>query len=118
MARDDGFTLVEMLAVMVIMATLLAIAVGFNAGARVRSADASAKSNIDVAVPAFSAYALDNGGYDGMTLPRLQATYSRGIGNITIVSADSTTYCVSSTVEGRTWYKLGPRGSITTARCR
>jgi prepilin-type N-terminal cleavage/methylation domain-containing protein len=116
--RDEGFTLVEMLAVLVIMATLLAIAIGFNAAARVRSADASAKSNIDVAVPAFSAYALDNGGFDGMTLLRLQTTYSRGITNITIVSADPTTYCVSSTVEGRTWYKLGPGGSITTARCR
>lgn len=117
-ARDDGFALVEMLAGLVIMATLLAIAVGFSAGARVRSADAAAKSNIDVAVPAFTAYALDNGGYTGMTLRRLQTTYSRGVGNIRIQSARPTTYCVRSMVEGRTWYKLGPAGPITTTRCR
>jgi prepilin-type N-terminal cleavage/methylation domain-containing protein len=118
MEREDGFTLVEMLAVMVIMATLLAVAVGFSSSARVRAADASAKSNIDVAVPAFNAYALENGGYTGMTLRRLQTTYSRGIRNIRVVSASATTYCVRSTVEGRTWYKPGPSGSITTTRCR
>lgn len=119
MARnEDGFTLVEMLAVMIVMAILIAIAVGFQAGARVRAADAAAKSNIAVSVPAFQTYALDNGAYTGMTLRRLQTTYSRGIRNITVVSARATTYCVRSTVEGRNWYKAGPRGSITTARCR
>jgi prepilin-type N-terminal cleavage/methylation domain-containing protein len=118
MEREDGFTLVELLAVMVIMATLISVAIGFNAAARVRSADIAAKSNIDVALPAINAYALDNGGYAGMTLRRLQTTYSRGVRNITVVSARATTYCVRSTVESRTWYKAGPSGAITTTRCR
>ena len=117
MAREDGFTLIEMLAVMVVMGILLAVAVGFQTGARVRAGDAAAKSNIDVAIPALHSYGLDNGGYTGMTLQQLQTSYSRGIQNITIVSAGATTYCVRSTVEGRTWYKLGPSGSITTAPC-
>ena len=116
--HEDGFTLIEMLAVMIVMAILLAIAVGFQSGARVQAADASAKSNIDVAVPAFQAYALDNGAYTGMTVRRLQTTYSRGITNIAVVSARATTYCVRSRVEGRTWYKAGPGGSITRVRCR
>lgn len=117
MQREDGFTLLEMLAAMIIMGILLAVAVGFQTGARVRAGDAAAKSNIDVAVPAMQAYGLDNGGYTGMTLRRLRRTYSRGIRNIRIVSAGAATYCVRSTVEGRTWYKLGPTGSITTAPC-
>jgi prepilin-type N-terminal cleavage/methylation domain-containing protein len=115
--RDDGFTLIEMLAVMIIMAVLLSIAIGFQAGARVRAGDAAAKSNIDVAIPAISAYGLENGGFAGMTLGTLQASYAPGVANVTIVSADSTSYCVASTVEGRSWYKLGPAGSITTTPC-
>ena len=120
MARnEDGFTLLEMLAVLAIMTILIAIAVGFNAGARVRAADAAARSNIQVAVPAFEAYRLDNSGtYSGMTLRRLQTTYSRGIRNIAVVSARPASYCVRSRVNGRTWYKLGPAGAITTTRCR
>lgn len=118
MRRDDGFTLPEMLAVMVIMGILIAIAVGSYSGARVRANDAAAKSSIDVAVPAFQAYYLDNGTYRGMTLRRLQRTYSRGIQDISVVSARATTYCVRSTLAGRRWYKAGPSGPITTTRCR
>ena len=118
MARnEDGFTLVEMLAVMIVMAVLLAIAVGFQAGARVRAADAAAKSNIDVAVPAFQAYALDNGAYTGMTLPVLQSSYSKGVQGIEVVSAGAAGYCVKSTIEGRAWFKNGPTGPITTTSC-
>ena len=47
--------LIEMLTVVVIMAILLAIAVGFEAGARERASDATAKSNIRTAVPAIEA---------------------------------------------------------------
>lgn len=115
--REDGFTLVEMLVVMLIMATLLAVAVGFNAGARDRANDAAAKSNIEVAVPAMSAYGADHGGFTGMSVNGLRTSYSPGVGNITILSATGTTYCVSSSVEGHSWYKHGPGGALTTTSC-
>lgn len=118
MSRQEGYTLLEMLAVLVIVGILVAIAVGSYAGARVRATDAAAKSNIDVAVPGFQAYYLDNGTYVGMTPSRLRSRYSRGIQNIAIVSVRATTYCVRSTVDGRTWYKAGPSARITTTRCR
>jgi prepilin-type N-terminal cleavage/methylation domain-containing protein len=116
--REDGFTLLEMLAVLIIMSILTAVAVASYTGARVRTNDAAAKSNIDVAVPAFQAYYLDNGTYVGMTLARLQSRYSRGVRNITIVSTSASSYCVRSTVSGRSWYKAGPSARITTTRCR
>lgn len=117
MAREDGFTLLEMLVVMIVLTILSAVALGFSAGARESAADAAAKTNIDVAVPAMNAYALDNGGFAGMTLARLQADYSPGIRNVTILSARDSAYCATSAVDGRTWYKQGPSGPVTTAPC-
>jgi type IV pilus assembly protein PilA len=116
--NQDGFTLIELLVVLVVMGTLLAIAVPSYLGARVRTNDAAAQSNIAVAAPAFEAYYADNGTYVGMTLATLQSTYSPGIQNIRVIAARASDYCVSSTVSRRRWYKLGPDGSITTTRCR
>jgi len=52
-----------------------------------------------------------------MTVAGLQAQYSPGIRGIAILSADATSYCVESTIDERTWYKLGPAGPITTTSC-
>ncbi|MGH3137479.1 MAG: prepilin-type N-terminal cleavage/methylation domain-containing protein [Gaiellaceae bacterium] len=118
MARnEDGFTLVEMLVVVVVMAILVAVAVGFSTSARVRAGDVAAKSNIDVAVPAFQAYNLDHGTFTGMTLAGLQSSYSKGVQGIEVVSAGASGYCVRSTVDGRSWFKNGPSSPITTTSC-
>src|SRR5438105_10363334 len=118
MVRQDGFTLLELLVVVAIIAILTAVAVGFNAGARDRSADAAAQANIRVALPAFEAYRDDNNGsYAGMSLAALQSLYSQGIQGIVVLAADATSYCVSSTVQGHAWYKLGPAGQLTTTSC-
>jgi prepilin-type N-terminal cleavage/methylation domain-containing protein len=118
MARnEDGYTLVELIAVLAIVAALLAIAVASYTGARVEAADTAAKSSIEVAVPAFQAYYIDNGTYAGMTVDTLQAGYSRGIDSIAIHSTASSGYCVSATVAGSTWYKAGPLGKITQTAC-
>lgn len=118
MRRESGFTLVEVVAVMVVMGILLAVAVGFSTSARVRASDAAAKSNIEVALPAMQGYYLDNGTFTGMTLRRLQRDYSPGIANITVVSAGAATFCVRSRVDGRSWFLAGPSADITSTRCR
>ena len=118
MARDEaGYTLVELIAVMTIIAALVAIAVASYTGARAEATDAAARSSIAVAVPAFHGYYADNGTYDGMTIPELRSSYSPGIENVTVVSAGATAYCVSATVEGETWYKAGPTEPITQTAC-
>jgi prepilin-type N-terminal cleavage/methylation domain-containing protein len=116
--REDGYTLLELLVVVVLIGILTAIAFGYQTAARERGADAAAKSNIQVAVPAFDVYRDDNGGsYRGMTVAGLQAQYSPGIRGILILSADGASYCVESTVDERSWYKLGPAGALTTTSC-
>jgi len=91
-AREDGFTLTELLVVIVIIGILTAIAIGFYSGAREKASDVTAKSNIRVAVPAIEAYRSDNSTYVGMTLPVLQASYSPGVQGIEVVSAGASAY--------------------------
>ena len=117
MAREDGFTLVELLVVLLILAILTAVAVPAVTGFRNRAADSTAKANVRSAVPAIHAYHADTGTYVGMTLAKLQPTYAKRLQNITVVRARATNYCVKSTANGRTWYKLGPTGAITTTVC-
>ena len=115
--NEDGFTLVEMAIVLVVMAILTAMALGFSQGARERADDAAAKSNIRTAIPAIEAYRGDSGTYAGMTLAALQSQYSPGVAGITVVSAGAATYCVTAAVGGAAWFKAGPDGSITTTAC-
>ena len=115
--NEDGYTLVELIAVLTIVAALLAIAVASYTGARVEAKDAAARSSIEVAEPAFQAFYIDNGTYEGMTVDGLRSTYSRGIANITILSTTVSSYCVSAAVGGVTWYKAGPNGPVTQTVC-
>jgi prepilin-type N-terminal cleavage/methylation domain-containing protein len=116
--REDGFTLLELIVVVMVIGILTAIALGFSRAARERGGDAAAKSNIRVAEPAFEAYRSDNASsYSGVTLAVLQSQYSRGVQGITILSAGATSYCVASTVGGRSWYELGPSGPVTQTSC-
>jgi len=115
--REDGFTLVELIVVVVVIGILMTVAVGFHVQARERAGDATARVNIRIALPAVETYRSDHGSYAGMTLPVLQSTYSPGVQGIEVVSADDGGYCIRATAEGRTWYKRGTDGPITTAAC-
>jgi type IV pilus assembly protein PilA len=115
---EDGFTLLELLVVVVIIGILSAIALAFNGAARGKGEDATAKANIRVAAPAFEAYREDNGGsYSGVTLAQLRSQYSPGIQGITILAADANSYCVESIEGDSAWYRLGPTGPFTTTSC-
>ncbi len=117
MRGEDGFTLVELIVVLAIITTLLALAVGFHSSARERAGDATARSNLRVAVPAIESYRADAGTYSGMTLAALRATYSPGIHGFEILSADDAGYCIRAVSAGRAWYKDGPDGDLTTTAC-
>ena len=118
MARsEDGFTLIEVLTVVMVLSVLIAIVVTFQIGARERAEDATAKSNIRVAVPAIEAWRADNGGYSGMTQASLASQYSPGIQGIVVVSAGAASYCVSAPAGSRAWYKAGPDAQITATAC-
>jgi prepilin-type N-terminal cleavage/methylation domain-containing protein len=115
--REDGFTLIELTVVLIVIGILTSIAVGFHVQAREKAGDATARTNIRVAQPAVEAYRADHGTYTGMTLAALQAGYSPGVSGIVVVSAGDAGYCIRASAASSTWYKQGPDGAITKTAC-
>ncbi|HEV3408346.1 MAG TPA: prepilin-type N-terminal cleavage/methylation domain-containing protein [Gaiellaceae bacterium] len=114
--KQGGFTLIELLVVVIIIGILLAIAVPSYLKFRDRAAENAAKANVRASIPAIEAYYADNGTYATMTVAILKAAYDAGfIGTLGTVDADS--YCVSSTVNGKTFHAEGPGGTVTAGAC-
>jgi prepilin-type N-terminal cleavage/methylation domain-containing protein len=114
--KQGGFTLIELLVVVIIIGILLAIAVPSYLKFRDRAAENAAKANVRASIPAIEAYYADNGTYATMTVPLLKANYDAGfVGTLGNVDGDS--YCVSSTVNGKTFHVEGPGGTVTNGAC-
>jgi type IV pilus assembly protein PilA len=113
-SQEQGFTLIELLVVMIILAILTAIAVPSYLSFRDRANNSAAGANVRAIVPSIESYLADNGTYTGMTITGLQASYDQAIRTTaySLSGLSGTSYCISSTVNGKTYRKVGPAGAI------
>jgi len=123
---ESGFTLIEVLVVLVIIGALLAIAIPAYGGFRGRGNLRAAESDLRVAVPSAEAFFHDNGTYVGLGNkpnkkppgitsydPTIKADVATGKGKPT-----ATTYCLTATVGSQTVSLEGPGATwFTTANC-
>ena len=115
--EESGFTLIELLIVLVIIGILLAIAVPSYLGFKDRAKVGAAQANVRTAVPAVEAYYADHATYAGMEVGGALAAIDAGVEVAVLGTPDASTYCISNTQGGYTYYKNGPAGQITTTAC-
>lgn len=115
--REGGFTLVELLVVMIIIAILLAIAIPSYLGFRDRANQKVAEANVREAVPAAEAYFVDNGTYVGMDAAALQAIDQGVSPTLTVVGAAANAYCLQDSKGGQDASYTGPGGTVVQAVC-
>lgn len=114
---ESGFTLIELVTVMLILAVLTAVAVPSYLAFGDRANKNAAAADLRAAVSSVEAWHSEHGSYSGMTVAALKASYDQSIDptNITLGSLSDTTYCLMAKSPGdgtKTAAKAGPSAPI------
>ncbi|HEY8467635.1 MAG TPA: type II secretion system protein [Solirubrobacterales bacterium] len=112
---EGGFTLVELLVVMLILGLLAAIAIPSFFNQRDKARDADAKSAARTAQTAIETYATDNGGsYDGATVNALVNIEQTLTDRVINVSATDDSYTVTAESETGNTFSITRNSDGTT----
>jgi prepilin-type N-terminal cleavage/methylation domain-containing protein len=119
--KESGYTILEILVVLVVIGTLAGLAVPSYLGFRDRSSRVAAQSNVRLVMPALEAYFTDRDTYVGATLTVLRAQYDFGIDDSAgsrykISDLTATSYCAQNHVGGWYAWATGPASQIEVGK--
>jgi prepilin-type N-terminal cleavage/methylation domain-containing protein len=106
LAASKGFTLVELLVVVLIIGVLVAIGMAEYLNQRGKAMDADAKASVSTAVKALEAWSTDHDGYAGATpagLQKIEPSLHSARGLAVAVTGDTFTVGVDSAGPGGTF---------------
>ena len=113
-AENEGQSVLAVVAVVVVFAGLVAAAVPTYLGFQNRRAEKTAESHLLAAVWTVEAYRQSHGSYAGMDSVDLLKIDPRVPEGLAVVSAQRHRYCLTDSVDGRSWSIAGPyRGAAT-----
>ena len=112
LAPEHGFAGLESLGVMAIAGAVIAVAVPSYLGLRSGSADGATKASLRAAMPAADAYFADRGTYTGLDSTDLIRIDPRVSLTVAVTSAKRRSYCLTDSVNGKTWSLRGPNPKL------
>lgn len=115
--RGGAITSVEAFVLAVMTAILVAIAVPSYVTIRNRDSDSAARAQLRQAGDAADVYRAEHGSYAGMTPAALRRQDPRLSASNYRVSVGRGTYCLETTVRGRTWHLVAPAGDLRRGGC-
>jgi prepilin-type N-terminal cleavage/methylation domain-containing protein len=115
--EEAGFTLIELVVVMIILGILSAIAVVSYVGFSQRASSATAKANVRTVTPALAAFYTENSTYLGATLTELRENYDLQIddsaaSHYKISDQSDSSYCLQNNVGNWYAWTTGPSEPI------
>jgi len=115
--RQYGFTIVELLIVIVVIAILAAITIVAYNGVTQRAVEVSLKSDLQNTARKLAIYHTDNGSYPGTLTDDLKAQSSNT--SLFYESTSSTTFCLSATSSNAPTlaFRITEAGTIQTGAC-